>query len=549
MFSRTMKSLEQTDASSMPKIFITGSEIRDAFSFEASPAPPPIPSPPKSTPPRPLCEEIRHSDFEFRAHKLTWSDSSECSFDLPSRATCALSSCSLSLSRTSSHSHSSEVSISVFNDSQRSLTGKSQSVNRNASRPLPEPLGAPLDVENSISFDELTDKKENRMCADCREKDADWVSINLGVFVCMTCAGIHRSLGTQYSKIRSVHLDSIRDQPAVIQFLRRWGNSRARAIFEARLPRYILSPASSASDGVRANFIYDKYVRRSFVRFDDAQPDETDGLVNVVMPEPLVDGFLMKSHPRGRKWQKRWFVLHGSSLIYFKNVSDSWPAGTIPLRAADIRPSDLSVGVGFAFAVETRARSYMVAAETEDDRIRWIHALRRTSICYTKRILTDKSPTADEKVERSLSKIGRMSLDVSEFNRCVEDSRTVPPLRNIAQFGSFMKQGGEYQSWKRRFFVLEDGILHYYKQVQTLIELRENPYQEPTGSIPMAGAQLITDATVQTGRPWAFGLVAAGRQYFFGAPTAAGRKQWLRPLGECARRATEFVTVDFCEIE
>ena len=35
-----------------------------------------------------------------------------------------------------------------------------------------------------------------------------WASWNLGCFFCLTCAGIHRRLGTHISKVKSVTLDS-----------------------------------------------------------------------------------------------------------------------------------------------------------------------------------------------------------------------------------------------------------------------------------------------------------------------------------------------------
>ena len=35
-----------------------------------------------------------------------------------------------------------------------------------------------------------------------------WASTNLGIFICMRCAGFHRSLGTHISKVKSVSLDS-----------------------------------------------------------------------------------------------------------------------------------------------------------------------------------------------------------------------------------------------------------------------------------------------------------------------------------------------------
>uniref|UniRef100_A0A4W5LJX6 Arf-GAP with coiled-coil, ANK repeat and PH domain-containing protein n=1 Tax=Hucho hucho TaxID=62062 RepID=A0A4W5LJX6_9TELE len=48
----------------------------------------------------------------------------------------------------------------------------------------------------------------NGQCADCGTSPSEWVSINIGAFLCIECSGIHRSLGVHVSKVRSLVLDS-----------------------------------------------------------------------------------------------------------------------------------------------------------------------------------------------------------------------------------------------------------------------------------------------------------------------------------------------------
>uniref|UniRef100_A0A3Q2QUI1 Arf-GAP domain-containing protein n=1 Tax=Fundulus heteroclitus TaxID=8078 RepID=A0A3Q2QUI1_FUNHE len=51
---------------------------------------------------------------------------------------------------------------------------------------------------------ELAKLPENSRCADCGAPEPDWASYKLGVFVCLNCSGIHRSLS---SRVKSIRLD------------------------------------------------------------------------------------------------------------------------------------------------------------------------------------------------------------------------------------------------------------------------------------------------------------------------------------------------------
>lgn len=60
-------------------------------------------------------------------------------------------------------------------------------------------------VRHLAALKVLLGREENKNCADCvgggGASRSSWASINNGVFICMTCAGIHRGLGVHVSVV------------------------------------------------------------------------------------------------------------------------------------------------------------------------------------------------------------------------------------------------------------------------------------------------------------------------------------------------------------
>lgn len=110
---------------------------------------------------------------------------------------------------------------------------------------------------------ELRAKPENKVCADCAQRDPTWASANLGVFLCLNCSGVHRSLGVHITQVRSITMDAW--FPDQIKTMQTVGNARARAYWEANVPVGHFIPDENASRSEMEVWIKAKYEQRRFV--------------------------------------------------------------------------------------------------------------------------------------------------------------------------------------------------------------------------------------------------------------------------------------------
>ncbi|XP_010725082.1 arf-GAP with Rho-GAP domain, ANK repeat and PH domain-containing protein 1-like [Meleagris gallopavo] len=82
-------------------------------------------------------------------------------------------------------------------------------------------------LSNCGVAERIWEPEPNRSCADCGAPNPDWASINLCVVICDRCAGEHRALGPNVSKVRSLKMDSRVWSEELIQVSRHHGGPAA----------------------------------------------------------------------------------------------------------------------------------------------------------------------------------------------------------------------------------------------------------------------------------------------------------------------------------
>ena len=105
----------------------------------------------------------------------------------------------------------------------------------------------------------------NDRCADCGTTRPSWVSVTIGVFLCMRCSSIHRNLGREISSIKSIDLDSW-NYDSYKLFKQKGGNKKINKHYESEKMGFnkLLKPNLKTDQFKLTQYIRLKYVEKKW---------------------------------------------------------------------------------------------------------------------------------------------------------------------------------------------------------------------------------------------------------------------------------------------
>ena len=134
------------------------------------------------------------------------------------------------------------------------------------------------DKKSHAELQRIRWRPDNAKCADCAATPTVWAIVNMGTFVCLRCASVHRSLGTHISKPKGCtgtylwgpdELDAMRP-----------GNRAANRVLGCDPPR--LTP--DVSDAALREHLIDKYEKKRWA--PAVRPPEPPDLMTFDEPPP-----------------------------------------------------------------------------------------------------------------------------------------------------------------------------------------------------------------------------------------------------------------------
>ena len=225
-------------------------------------------------------------------------------------------------------------------------------------------------MENNYShpdIPEILKKGENSKCVDCGAENPKWASMNNGVFLCLKCAGIHRSFGMSVSLIRSLQIDSWTEKQLL--YLTKGGNIN----FKNNLSEFNIAETAALDIKYKSKAAdyYRKYLKNEVEK--ESEPNYAPIQVNKPETEEAMDIIEIKEEneeneekPEVKKEpiQKKFFGFMNNVLNKVKEGT-SVAAKKVGKGITDLKIKDKLKVAGNAIAGAAKTSGHFIADTTK----------------------------------------------------------------------------------------------------------------------------------------------------------------------------------------
>eukprot|EP01080_Neovahlkampfia_damariscottae_P001711 gene1711-480_t len=332
----------------------------------------------------------------------------------------------------------------------------------------------------------LAQKQENKHCCDCLNKDTSFANVVLGNFLCTQCSSVHRSLG-KMAMVKSITLDNWSEK----EYKLMKGNVEVNTFWETNLFPFE-KPLGNDPLFIRKHFIQQKYLKKKF-RSDTFSRDFSTSVL-------YMKGYIQKQCEDKINWKKRYIVVIEDKIVVFKQKGDALPEEVFNLDVESmvtcLDPKE-KTRILFNLTSISGAYTYLCADNT-DTALNWIMSLR-ADIYYLnlRQIYLDPRNFLKSEIENTVTKSG---------------------------FLSKKGKGSFNLTKKKRFFILKNGQLAYYKDQKAA---------DPIQSID------LKDCVIEKEEGTAFALTNYERCFSVHAENEKDLNSWFKAIEESIFFASE----------
>uniref|UniRef100_A0A3P8QUC1 PH domain-containing protein n=1 Tax=Astatotilapia calliptera TaxID=8154 RepID=A0A3P8QUC1_ASTCA len=258
-------------------------------------------------------------------------------------------------------------------------------------------------------------------------------------------------------------------------------------------------------------------------------------------------GFLdIEENENSGKFLRRYFILdtQQGSLVWYMDNPQNLPVGTVCVGSLKLtyisKVSDatkLRPKAEFCFVINAGMRKFFLQANDQQDLVDWVNALNKATKITVPKLSDGQQNSENQKalpdvagpkkqVSYKTEIIGGVPIVTQtqvNFTHALLPSKLPAQDHNVIKSGYCVKQGAVMRNWKRRYFLLEENSMSYFKS---------DLEKEPLRMIPLKEVHKVQECKQSDimMRDNLFEVVTTSRTFYIQADSPEEMHSWIKAV-------------------